>query len=89
MLCNPEVEPGGSIFAGATDMGMVGRGFTDPGIGTAGVGTGAVISDKRLKLLELPETGPGVPLDCVGFFSNEAVDAATGSFTCSCCDCCC
>ena len=83
MLCNPEADPGGSIFAGATDMGMVGRGFTDPGIGTAGVGTGAVISDKRLKLLELPETG--VPVDCVGVFSIEAVGAATGSFTCDCC----
>ncbi len=87
MVCNPEVEPGGSILAGATDIGMVGRVFTVPGIGTAGVGTGAVISDKSLKLLELPETG--VPVVCVGFFSNEAVDAATGSFSCSCCDCCC
>ena len=52
-LCNTGVDPGCSFFS---EIGILGSAFTVPGIGTAGVGAGAVISDKRLKLLEFPDT---------------------------------
>ena len=55
-LSNPGVDPCCSIFSGATDIGIFGSPFIVPGIGTAGVGAGVVISDKRLKLLEPPDT---------------------------------
>ena len=86
MFCNPDIDPGCSFLTGATDTGIVAMGFTLPGIGTAGVGAGAVISDKRLKLLELPATVAPV-VDCACF--NEAGDESTESFTCSNCGCCC